>query len=150
VLGETSRTVDPSGRVIITESDDRGAPYTLFQSQPASVLGIASFTEVLRLEMLRARRGHLYLSASVVTTAAFTGQYLAVAYNVVGYRGSAGSVLFRSGLGANFNLSSFEWNDPETYNSLAVEARAVIDGVGSSTTTGIVVLSLSVSGTYWR
>jgi hypothetical protein len=150
VTGQPQTTRDPSGRVRITEWDDRGQPYNLFQSQPASVLGIPSFSEVLRLEMEHARRGHLYIAASVVTNASFTGQYVGIAYNVVGYRGSAGAVLFRSGLAGTFNLASFEWDDPESYNSLAIEARQVVDGVGSSTTTGIVVLSLSVSGTYWR
>lgn len=141
---------DPSGRVRVVESDDRGMPFNLFQSQPASVLGIPTLSEVLRLEMEHARRGHLYISSNIVTTAAFTGQYVAIAYTVVGYRGSAGSVLFRSGLAGAFNLAEFKWDEPETYSSLAVEARQIVDGAGSSVVTGITVLTLSVFGTYWR
>jgi hypothetical protein len=143
-------TVDPTGRVRIIEKDDRGQPFSLFQSQPASVLGVGAFSEVLRLEMLRARRGQLFLAASIFTTTAFTNQYVAIAYNVVGFLGAAGSVLMRSGLTNTFPIASFEWEEPETYSALAIEARQIVDGVPSAVQTGIQTLNLTCYGFYWR
>jgi hypothetical protein len=147
---EPKTITDATGRVRIIERDDRDQPYPLIQTQPASVLGVGTFSEVLRLEMLRARRGQLFLSASINTTAAFLGQYAAVAYNVVGYLGAAGTVLMRSGLSNYFPLASYEWEEPETYSAISIEARQIVDGLPSTVQTGIQTLSLTCYGFYWR
>jgi hypothetical protein len=147
----TTEATGPGGvRVRIVENDDRGQPYPLIQSQPANILGMSVYQEVVRLEMVRARMGQIFVSASIATTAAFTGQYVAIGYNVVGYLGSAGSVLLRSGLSNTFNLAAYTWEEPESYSSLAIEARQIVDGLPSGVTTGITVLSLAIAGTYWR
>lgn len=148
--GEPRTTRDPSGRVTIVENDDRDTPFPIIQPGPANVAGVAAFAELVRIPMERARRGQLFLSGSVITTAAFTGQYVYIDLHVLGYIGAAPSVLFRTAMDSNQNLADFAWEDPETYSSLGIEARQVVDGAASGVTTGIQILTFTVAGTYWR
>lgn len=141
---------DPSGRVKVVEHDDRDSPFPILTTQPINCIGIAAFSEMLRYPLTRARRGHIYLSGNVVTTAAFTSQFLAVDVRVIGFIASAPSVVFQTALSATFALAEYSWEDPKSFTALGIEVRQNINGAGSGVTTGIQVLSLSVAGTYWR
>lgn len=145
------RTItDPSGRVIITEHDDRDTPFALIVGQVINVRGISAFSELVRLPMERARRGHLLLSGNVQTTAAFTGQYVAMELNVVGYVGASPTTLLYTAMDSNLNLAQFTWDEPETYGAIGIEARQLVDGLPSGTATGIAQLTFTLSGFYWR
>jgi hypothetical protein len=150
VDGDPRTTRDPSGRVTIVETDDRGSPFPIIVSQPVNVRGIAAFSELVRIPMERARKGHLLLSALVRTNGLFLAQFVFVEINVVGYVASAPQVLMRTALGANTNLVTFSWDEPDTYGSLGIEARQNVDGQPSGDTAGIDDLNFSVAGTYWR
>lgn len=147
---ETRTTTDPSGRVIITEHDDRGSPVPLISPQVISVLGIAAFSELLRFPLERARRGHLFISGTVSTNGSFTGQYVCIDIQVVAYIGAAATIVWGTAMDSNLNQAEFAWDQPQSYASLAIQARQVVDGLPSGVTTGIDVLSLTAAGTYWR
>lgn len=148
--GDPTITRDPSGRVTIQETDDRDCPFPIIVSQPTIVRGIAAFSELVRIPLERARRGHLLLSAAVRTNAAFLAQFVFIELNIIGYVASAPQVLMRTAMDSNTNLVTFRWDVPETYGALGIEARQNVNGQPSGDTTGIVDLNFSVAGTYWR
>jgi hypothetical protein len=150
VLEATRTYRDPSGRVIIEERDDRDTSFAITTPQPGDVRGLSAFSEIIRIPLERARRGHLVLSALIATTAAFTNQFLAIEVNVVGYVGSSGTVVAATALDNNFNLVEFSWDQPSTYAAIGIEAREIIDGQPSGSSTGIGTLTVSLAGTYWR
>jgi hypothetical protein len=141
---------DPSGRVTITETDDRDTAFPIIVSQPADVRGIAAFSELVRIPLERARRGQLFMSATVQTNGSFTGAFVCIEVNVVGYIASAPTKIMATAMDSNINLVSFSWDEPESYSALGIEARQIVDGAASGTTTGIDALNFSVAGTYWR
>jgi hypothetical protein len=150
VTGDPRTIRDPSGRVTITETDDRDTSFPIIVSQPVNVRGIAQFSELVRIPLERARRGHLILSASVRTNLLFLAQFVFIEVNVVGYVASAPQVLMRSAMDSNSNLVTFHWDVPETFGSLGIEARQNVNGRPSGDTTGIDDLNFSVAGSYWR
>ena len=147
---ESRTTTDPSGRVTIVEKDDRGSSYPIILSQNIDVRGISAFSELGRITLERARKGHLFLSATAQTNGAFTGSFVAIEVKVVGYVASAASVLLYTAMDSNINLVNFAWDEPNSYTALGIEARQIVDGLASGTTTGIDFLNFSVAGTYWR
>lgn len=149
-MDDEPQTTTIPGVVTIVEKDDRGQPYALIQSQPANVLGLGVFSELVRIPLTRARRGHLLLSGNVQTSGAFPGQYVAIEINVVGFVGAAPTRLYATALTNLFNLVAFGWEEPETYSSLAFEARQIVDGQPSFVSTGITLLTFTIAGTYWR
>lgn len=149
-MTEARTTRSPDGRVTIVETDDRDTPFPIIVSSQISVRGIPAFSELVRIPLERARRGHLLLSASVQTNAAFVSQFVFIEVNIVGYVASAPQVLMRAAMDGNSNLISFAWDEPECYSSLGIEARQVVNGIPSGAATGIDVLGFSVAGTYWR
>lgn len=144
------RTED--NRLIYREKDDRGSRVPIVQPRPANCRGIGSFTEVWRESLESARRGHLMLSANVEFDDTFAGSFLLLEVNVVGYVGAAGSVLFRTVLGGDFDPTPVEfwWDEPETYNAIALEARQNNSGQPAPTVLGVVRADLMVNGSYWR
>jgi hypothetical protein len=149
-LTEPRTTRSPDGRVTIVETDDRDTPFPIIVSSQISVRGIPAFSELVRIPLERARRGHLLLSASVQLNPGFVAQFVFMEVNVVGYVASAPQVLMRAAMDRNSNLVSFAWDEPECYSSLGIEARQVVNGIPSGDATGIDVLGFSVAGTYWR
>jgi len=143
-------TRTPDGRVEIVEVDDRDTAYPLLVTAPANILGLSGFSEVYRFPLERARRGQLILSANVATTAAFVNQYVYIEVNVIAYLASAPILVHRTGLDANINLVTFDWDVPSTYGAIGIQAREVVDGLPSSINTGISALQLSAAGFYWR
>jgi len=140
----------PDGRVVIVETDDRDTAFGLLTSQPADCRGLNAFSEVFRLPMTRARRGHLLLSANIATSAAFVNQYIYIETMIVAYLASAPIIMLRTALDSNINLLEWRWDVPESYGALGIQAQAVIDGQPSSVTTGVLALQLSAAGFYWR
>ena len=149
-MPEPRTTRDPTGRVTIVETDDRDTPFPVLVSSQISVRGIPAFSELVRIPLERARRGHIMLSASVQLNASFVAQYVFMEVNVIGYVASAPQVLMRAAMDRNSNLITFAWDEPECYSSLGIEARQVVNGIPSGDATGIDVLGFSVAGTYWR
>jgi hypothetical protein len=149
VIASTRTLRDPSGRVVIEETDDRDTPFALLIPQPLDVRGVGAFAELARLLTDRARKGHLTISCQASTTGAFTGQYLCADIRIIGYVASSPTVLMSSALGAGA-LLSFSWDEPESYSGIGIEARQIVDGAPSSSTTGVALLGLAVAGTYWR
>lgn len=142
---------DSSGKVVRTRDvDDRGERFPIFQVKPAACLGIVGFTEVFRLNIVRARRGQLILTLDLnadVTTAAFINAWLDV--RIVGWVGGAGQILDFFTLD-RFGMADFSWDDPESYEAISVEVQQNIDGINTATAPGLRQMNLNVGGAYWR
>lgn len=148
----TSQAGGGPGRplVKIEETDDRDRPYPLAAQASFSVKGLDQFNVIYQEPLIRARRAALMVAVSVATTSAFTGQFVGVEFNVLGYSLAGGDVIYRGALDGFLPMHSIEWEEPFTYNSIGLEARQIIDGLPSGVTTGIGTLALSISGFYWR
>lgn len=147
---EQKTTRDPSGRVTIYETDDRDTPFPIVAGQVISARGVAAFSELIRVPMERARRGHLLISANVVTNAAFANQYVCIEINIVGYIGAAATTLLYTAVDSNLNLATFGWDEPLSLAAIGIEARQNVDGLASGSATGIDFLTFTLAGTYWR
>lgn len=149
MLSQPVITTDPTGRVVIQESDDRDTGFPIV-TPPYSVLGIADFSVLAQVPLERARRGVLLITGNVVTNASFTGSFVVLEMNVIGWISGSPTVIMSLALDSNIPVATCEWDVPETYSAVGIEARQNVDGLPSGVTTGITTLAFSLAGTYWR
>lgn len=144
------RTIhEGSGRVVIEESDDRGTVESWNLAQAADMRGVGAFKEIARVETRGRARGQVLVTGQVVAGGAFTGNYLYVEFNIVGYVGSQPTIVARGCIGQKNPQQRYTFEDVDAFDELAIEARQVVDGAASSNTTAQAAL-LSASGRFWR
>ncbi len=141
---------DPTGRVVVEETDDRDTAFPLVMTSPGNVAGLSDFSMLWRQDLIRARRGHVILSANVITTAAFVRDFACIELNVVAYVASSAQVVFSTAIDSNIPLAEYEWDTPDAFGALAIEARQNVNGAGDSDVTGIATMTFTVAGFYWR
>lgn len=140
-----------SGKVIVRDEDDRGTVYSYTQPQPFDLRRIADFVQVGPLINTQGvARGQLLVSADVVAGTPLAGNdHLYAEFQIVGYLGSTPTIVARGALSRTQNLQRFRFTDEETFDSMVVEARQVIDGSPNGTLLPD-RLQISVQGKFWR
>lgn len=145
---------DGSGRVTIKELDDRGEP-ELYVSNTEDCRGTSVFTEKIAIPFRRipdAKKGSYVLGLLLVAAQVTDGSgadTVALEANVLGYVGSAPTVIRRMVFGPGASLQAVRFDVTDTFERVALEARVLVNGVPDGTTV-ITAASLQASGRFYR
>lgn len=143
-----------SGRVVIKETDDRGEP-ELYFGNTKDCRGTSTFTEKETITFRRnpdVKKGSYVLGILLVAAQVTDGtgaDHIALEVNVLGYVGSAPSVIRRMVFGPGAGLQLVRFDTTDTYERVALEARVMLNGAPSSST-AITAASLQATGRFYR
>lgn len=152
---QTSQIRDASGRVVVHTVDDRGEPEDWNNPAPGDFSGTSSFVERITIPMNRSndhgsfRLGTLLLAANVIPGPAFPNTLLALEVLVVGYVGTAGTIIKRTIFGAFFNQDVIPFDDGGSYDAIGIQGRQLVDGLPNGAV-AVVALSVQASGRFTR
>jgi hypothetical protein len=145
-------TSDPSGRLTIVETDDRGEPEQAGSVYTGDFRGMANYQELISIPLTRddqARRGSarlgLFLFSSNVNPGLVAVDYLLLDCIVYGYLASAATVIKRMAFGVGSPDDLLRLDDSNNYDAIGVAGREIINGVPSSLGT-VQSLTLTVVG----
>lgn len=153
----TSSVIDPSGRQTVVQlHDDRGEPYK-FVSNAVPLVGQSLFQEVISIPLTKddsvkpkrpfLTHGQIVVSAQVVTTNAI--QWALADVMVIGYCGSTGTVIGRAMLGQEAQIMRVTFEDEDTFDTIGIEARQIVDGAPSTNTAAVQQLNVSAVAYMW-
>lgn len=152
----TSQIEDGSGRVVVHTKDDRGEPESYNAPQVGDFSASGVFEEKITITMNREEGGHgsyrlgtLLLNAQVVPGPTFTGTFLALEVQVIGYIGTSPTVIKSTIFGAFINQDVVTFTDEVSYDYIGLAGRKLVDGVPDATT-AVQALTLQASGRFTR
>lgn len=155
---EASAQTLAGGRVVVNLHDDSGVPFK-FISNTINLLGVSEFNEFISIPLTpdkdatpRPRPAMTRGQVIVTAQSAFDGvtfQYVLADVVVVGYVGTTPTVIARAQLGADGDQLRVPFQEDDTFDRIAILARAWIDGRASSSTTNIQALQLSAIANMW-
>lgn len=139
--------IDPaSGRVHVVIKERNALE--LFASKSQSAARNANFSELVKVPLDGVSRGQLVIGSSISPPVGFTGTTLLMEINVIGYMGALRTIVDRGVLSARSPNRRFKFDDVDTYTSIGVEARQIVDGAPNSTITPAQFL-IQGTGLFW-
>lgn len=140
--------------MVIHTKDDQGEPEDYNNPAPADFSLQSSFTEKIQIPMGRSdtqgayRLGTLLLTAQVTPGPAFSGTVLALEVLVIGYIGTAATIIKSTIFGAFLNQDVIGFTDDTSYDTIGIQGRQLVDGLPSSV--AVQTLTLQASGRFTR
>lgn len=145
-MQKSRATSDPSGRVSIIESDDRGEPEQAGSIKTADFRGLSTYQELISIPLTRddangrgsARLG-LFLFSSNVNPGVLYGpisglDFVLLDCIVYGYISSASTVIKRMAFGIGSPDDLLRLDDSNNYDSIGIAGRQIVNGAPDSAT----------------
>lgn len=136
---------DAQGRTVVTIHDDRGEPYSNVTTG-VDIKGQSVFQDIVNFpfkpdpnqEKPRPSlvKGQIVVSAQISFTVGAL-VYVLADVRVVGFAGSTGTIIAAAQLGGGNPLLRVLFDNTDTFDSVVVQARCVVNGTPSSDPTGI-------------
>lgn len=154
-----SSYTDPSGKTIVHLRDDRGEPSKIF-SNAIDVSGMSEFNEIISFDLNADAnanpprpafvRGQIFITEQDVPADPIAIEYVLAELRVVGYVGSSATVLRTAMLGGEQQSMRVTFEEDDTFDRIAIEARQIVDGEPSNVTAGSVdVLTVAAIAIMW-
>lgn len=134
---KTQTLTDPSGRVVVKFSDDRGVPYQ-YPTQNANLSGQANFKEIYRLDLKPDNsldpprpalvRGNILVAVQTTFDPAAV-DYVVADLLVQGFIGSTPTDIMRAQVGGDATLLRVTFSEEDTYDKISIQGRALLRGL---------------------